>query len=210
MLEVLFTGQEGVERKAFLLVNVTDRRALPLPEELRALSLETLLDILTMARPIHEAVSRALARNKAKPDKESMSAELDPHRRVRTESFLLQRTKRFAHALEKMKQVLEAPVYSLESLRWRVHGPVGPVALARAVEEAASSGGEVCFLLSEVALLLRRAQAEKSPGTLPPEVVRAQFHEVVCNLKLAVDARLPQVPPDLSLYVSRAFSEALS
>lgn len=209
LLEVRWAGKDAVERSAMLVVNVDDRAALPLPEELRQLSLETLLQILTMSRPMHEAIAAELERQAAARGDATL-ADLDPHRRVDTDSFLLQRTKRFAHAVEGLRRRLEEPVYSLEALKWRVHGPTGPAAVISAVEREAATSGERCFLLSELALLLARARPRAATGTISETVVRGELAEVAAGLRSRVEPLLPSLAPELAQYVKRAFAEAAS
>src|SRR5205085_396423 len=92
--------------------------------------------------------------------------ELDPHRRVqsRVETFLLQRTRRFARALEELRKRLERPAYTPEALEWRLRGPLGPLALARATRDEPRqqrAPGEIAFLLAEIALALRRVKLSR-------------------------------------------------
>lgn len=215
-LAVIWFDKEGVEHRALWLVNVSDPDALPPPAELRDLSLETLLDVLTMARPLYEAVTRVLQRQAQVTRRgDDLPRELDPHARVRTETFLLQRTRRVARALEQLRARLERPAYSREALRWRLRGPVGPVALMRAIEReraAAREGrseGEAAFLFAEIALTLSRVALASAPGALTPRVVREELRSVIKEIHEAAVARSGAGPLDLRDYVERAFAEAL-
>jgi hypothetical protein len=213
-LAVHWLDGKGAERRALWLVNVSDPGALPPPDELRDLSLGTLLDVLTMARPLYEAVVRALQKSTQQRQREANALkELDPHSRVRTETFLLQRTRRVARALEQLRARLERPVHSREALRWRLRGPVGPLALMRAIEREAEQenrpAGEVAFLFAEIALTLNRVTPSRAPGTLPARVVREELQGVIRELRNASAGRLQAAPPDLRDYVERAFQETL-
>ena len=114
-------GEEG--HTADWPVNVIDPSTLPPPDVLRNLTLEQLLDVLASTRPLHQAVVEALVK---RGRKKSSDIELDPHKRVNTAAFLLQRTKRLAVALERLRERLERPVGSVEALDWRLFGPIGP------------------------------------------------------------------------------------
>ena len=215
-LAVTWLDKKGVERRALWLVNVSDPDALPPPAELRDLSLETLLDVLTMARPLYESVARVLQRQAQAARREGeLPRELDPHARVRTETFLLQRTRRVARALEQLRARLERPAYSHEALRWRLRGPVGPVALMRAIGSewsAAREGrseGEAAFLFAEIALTLSRVALDDVPGALAPRVVREELRSVIEEIHETALARTGDALTDLRDYVVRAFAEAL-
>lgn len=207
LVEIEWQSRDGQVLRAFLGVNVSSPEALPEPEELRALSLETLMEILSMARPIHDAVARALARSRAAPDTPGLR-DLDPHTRVDTSSFLLQRTKRFAQAIEALRHRLEEPCYSRESLHWRLRGPVGPLALVHATEKATADAGELCFLISEVALQLKRTAPRMAPGSLDAKTVRHELRTLIAELRLRVHSPLSRAPTGVRSYVSAAFDEA--
>ena len=87
-------------------VNVSDPDQLAPPAELRALSLTELIQVLGSTRPIHEAVLQVLKQRGKVGCSED--AALDPHQRVRTETFLLQRLKRVALALEGMAELIDS------------------------------------------------------------------------------------------------------
>lgn len=87
------------EGRAWWPVNVASTTSLPPPQELRDLPLEVLVDILTSARPLHRALSDYLKRRKAgEPGAASGPPIIDPHKRVDTSQFLLQRTRRVSSA----------------------------------------------------------------------------------------------------------------
>ncbi len=87
-------------------VNVSDPNQLAPPEELRALSLAELLQVLGSTRPIHEAVLQVLKR-RGKVGCPEVAA-LDSLQRVPTETFLLQRLKRVALALDGMVESIDS------------------------------------------------------------------------------------------------------
>ena len=191
-------------------VNVTDPSRLPPPDDLRKLSLETLIEILGSRLPLHEAVARAKQRGDAMaPDGSDTPPEIDPLKRVQTETFLLQRTRRVAKALEHLVENLNRPVVHEDALLWRLRGPVGPLALARALTEAARSPGEACFLLAEVVLALRRVDVTKVAVGVAEERVRCELMSVKAEVEQIARQRLQggEMPPGMPEYVSRVLDE---
>jgi hypothetical protein len=193
-------------------VNVRDLARLPPPDELRNLSLETLVEILGSRLPLHEAVTRARRRAEATAGApgDGMPIELDPHRRVRTETFLLQRARRVAKAVEQLVENLNRPVVHRDALAWRLQGPVGPIALARALVEAAQSPGEAAFLLAEVALALRRVDVKKVAVGVDVKEVR----HAVQAVRIEIDERARRyladgaMPKRMADYIEQALAEA--
>jgi hypothetical protein len=202
VIDVTWTTTTDQQRSAALIVNVSSREILPSPEALRNLSLESLLDILTMARPIHEAVERArlLRRTATTGPRDG----LDELQRVKTDAFLLQRTRRFSRALEGLKRRLEQPICSDESLRRRLRGPVGPLVIAQKIRDSDVIAGERAFQLTELVLLLRRLSPLPQPGTLPSDVVLAAASALADEIAATIDSLRAGIPADLQRYVTRA------
>ncbi|GIW93075.1 MAG: hypothetical protein KatS3mg110_1116 [Pirellulaceae bacterium] len=190
-------------------VVVARAEVLPPPAELRDLPLEVLIDVLTSARPLHQAMQGWLRRQK---DKEGGMArvELDPHRRVDTSAFLLQRTRRVSWALRALRERLSRPVPTAECLQWRLWGPVGAKALAKALLREKRSDQEKAFLLTELALELSRVQPRREPGCLEPETVKQEVRRLIEELQHEVRATSLQGLPDLQAYIDEAFREALA
>jgi hypothetical protein len=210
-LRVEWQTEEGQIASAIWPVNVTEPGQLLPPEDLRHLSLDTLVEILVSPGPLHEAVLRTKRRQAGGDGSEGGAPELDPLRRVRTETFLLQRTRRVAKAVEHLVERLSRPVMHVEALRWRLAGPVGPVALAQALEREARSPGEAAFLLVEILLALRRIVIPRVAVGVPAEKVRAEVGAVRVQIEALLQGRLAQdgqVPPPLAAYVARALAEA--
>lgn len=170
-------------------VNVANAASLPPPQELKNLPLDVLVDILTSARPLHRAMEKHLLRMARAGDGSGDGPLIDPHKRVDTSGFLLQRTRRVAWALNALRERLERPVVTEECLCWRLHGPVGVIALAEALVREAASPEESAFLLSELALELHRAVPRDATGCVPAEVVRHEIRRVVDDLR----SRVPHV-----------------
>jgi hypothetical protein len=213
VLDVHWRGGSGEALTAAWPVNVTDLDGLPPPDELRHLSLETLVEILGSRRPLHEAVLAARHRmaERALTGDGATPPELDPHRRVRTETFLLQRTRRVARAIEQLLARVGRPTPHGDALAWRLRGPVGPLALAGAIAAEASSAGEAAFLLADLALALGRLDVRAMATGVPEAEVRAALDAVRREIEALAVARLADaaaVPPAMRDYVARAFEEA--
>jgi hypothetical protein len=208
-LEVTWSTGAGEERRGTWPVNVSDPAALPPPDELRHLPLETLIEILVSTAPLHEAIARALARG-TRGGGAGDAAELDPHQRVRTETFLLQRTRRVSAAIERMLERLQRPVFTEDALAWRFQGPLGPRELARAIRTEARSAGEECFLLTEILLALARLEPGPMAAGVPVERVAQELAAVRGELRDAIRQALEarDVPGGLVAYVGQALEEA--
>ncbi|MGO8710465.1 MAG: hypothetical protein ACLQUZ_00095 [Rhizomicrobium sp.] len=203
-LEVRWQDDEKREYNAPWVVNVADRSALPPPDELGSLSLAELIEILTSARPLHEVVLRILQRRENKRTPETPT-EVDPHKKVDTSQFLLRRMRRVAQALEGMRERLQQPVASREALRWRLRGPIGPIALAKRL--AAEDPEGAAFMIAEVATTLRGV-AWQPLGALRKSAIGPEVGEIMRALHdLALQAPAPST---LAAYVTTSFQELLA
>ena len=116
---------------------------------------------------------------------------MDPHKRVDTSGFLLQRTRRVSAALNALRERLQRPVASEQVLQWRLRGPVGVHALAEAISRAAKSPIERGFLLAELCLELRRVIPQEMPGSLAATTIVAAIRELMDELRHLAIANLP-------------------
>ncbi|MEW6743634.1 MAG: phospholipase D family protein [Planctomycetota bacterium] len=203
-LVVDWSATDGRTHVSLWPVNVTDSSRLPPPPELRDLPLEVLIEILSSARPLHE-ILRRLNRQGGK-GLPAVQPVVDPHKKVDTSGYLLRRVKRISTAIEGLRARLERPAHQLEALRWRLHGPVGPLALAR---ELMSKEPEVAqFLLAEIALMMRSADWSASARNLGGETIKTETEPIIAELRrLASEQR---APPNLASYVTRVFREVAS
>lgn len=199
---------EGCAGQAWLPVNILDAASLPPPSELKDLPLEVLIDILTSARPLHLALSGWLRRTR-NVGQESDAPALDPHKRVDTSSFLLQRTRRISQALTALRARLERPVVSEQALAWRIHGPIGVKALAQAIEREARSEAEKLFLLAELCLELSRVRPQETPGSLGKVQVRKSIAAVIEIIRQQIPSDLSSSEPEIARYCEAVFREAI-
>jgi hypothetical protein len=212
VLEVRWWDAGGATHVAPWPVNVRDLRRLPPPDELRNLSLDTLIEILGSRLPLHEAVDRArrLALMAGSEATDGIPVDIDPHRRVKTETFLLQRTRRVAKALERLVENLNRPIVHPEALEWRLRGPVGPLALAQALVGAARTPGEGAFLLADVALALRRLDVAKIAVGVPAQDVVRAIEAAMVEIEGLARRYLShrEMPKPMAEYIHRALAEA--
>jgi hypothetical protein len=196
----------GSGGRAWWPVNVLSGSALPPPEELAELPLEVLIDILSSSRPLHRVLQDYLRRRKREMGKGDTPPVVDPHKRVDTSLFLLQRTRRVSWAFNALRERLERPAATPEVLRWRLHGPVGVMAFVRALVREAQSSQESAFLIAELALELTRARPVEAPGCVPPKEHRTQIRDVIRQLKNLIPARTADEPANLRDYVDSIFA----
>jgi hypothetical protein len=188
-------------------VNVTEQGLLPPPEELRTLPLETLIQILTSARPIHETLVRILRRPQKAPTGDG-DPDLDPLRRFRDETHLLYRTRKVAGALEQLKLRLERPVLHEDALKWRLEGPVGPLALARALVEEARSPAEGAFLVAELARTVKSVRVVTHLAGVDASTVRRRLDACVEHLRNEIKPEaLGEAHVELRAYIEAVFQE---
>jgi hypothetical protein len=192
-------------------VNVKSGSSLPPPAELRNLSLDVLIDVLTSARPLHEALGRFLARTSRSEGEQPRAFDLNPHDRVDTSTFMLQQARRVAWALSALRERLERPVATREGLRWRLRGPVGVMALADALErevpaemDAKDRDCQRVFLLCELILELTRVKPRSADGCLRSGEVWEGIQSVIAELQ----QRLPPLG-DSSIQHLHAYADAV-
>lgn len=187
LLTVSWRGQAAQQWTAAWPVNVGELDRLAPPDCLRDLSLEELIDVLGSTRPLHDAVAHVL-RRRAKTA--TSGVVIDPHKRVHTETFLLRRTKRVALALERLRERLERPAFSLDAFRWRLRGPLGALALATALEREARTAAEARFFLVELALCLHRTDlARAAAGGISRRTAGAAVRDVIAEIERMADPR---------------------
>lgn len=204
-LEVVWTNSLGITHRKPWWVNVKDRAKLPEPDALRQLSLSALLDVLTMSRPLYEALRLLRAESERVAHD---SPELDPHARVDTRAFILQRARRFARALRGLEQRLAQPCYTQAGLEFRISGPVGPLRLADAVERESTSTDETAFMLAEIALSCGRVRPPSVAGALSAETIRAALRTAVSAIEEKIRLRTEGLEPTMRNYVTEATGEA--
>ncbi len=192
--------------KAWWPVNVEASTDLPPPDELKELPLDVLINLLTSARPLHEVLRRYLRKHEdGKTVLDTSFKDVDPLKRVDTSEFLLQRTRRFSWALSSLGKRLERPVPTEECLTWRIYGPVGVMAVARALERDAKSTEERSFLMAELALELTRVSPAEVPGYLPASRVSEELMKSAHDLCKKGDFQAISAHKHLQMYLGLVF-----
>jgi hypothetical protein len=192
-------------------VNVTDPGKLPPPLELRSLPVDLLLRVLASTRPIYESIAQEVERRKHMRAG-TLPPELDPLKRYSSVGELLGRARRVSAALEGLRSRLEQPVASLETLRWRLFGPIGPRAIAEGLlreAEDPSVGyvfGETSFILAELTLTLKRVNWSATFRLIDAKAARREVRRLFAELE-ELRTRFP-IAPSLESYVEEAFAEA--
>lgn len=202
-LQVHWHDSDGEECRAYWIVNAATASALPPPDELNGLSLTELIEILTSARPLHLVMGDILKR-RSESKASTLDTEIDPHKKVDTSQFLLQRMRRFARALEGLNSRLELPVGSIEALLWRLHGPIGPLALAKQLLTESDQG--TSFMIAEIASTLSNVSWH-ALGSLKMDDICNEKAPVLKELQgLALQITAPE---SLGSYVACEFRELL-
>lgn len=205
-LEVSWSDAQA---RAWWPINILDANVLPPPENLRNLSLEALLHILTTARPLKEAMRSWLAKAHKRQQMEANgSGEVfDPHKRIDVSWFLIQRTRQVSWALNGLRDRLERPVPTRQALRWRLDGPVGVRQVANALEREHHSHEEYAFLLAELLMELARVQPNEAPGCLSAAEVRTELAGFIAEMSSKVEAEAANAPATLRDYISRVLEQ---
>lgn len=166
---------------AFWPVVVDDQITLPPVDSLKDLPLEALIKILSSTQPLHRLL-KVIEQARAGKNKGSEQPIIDFHQLVDTSQFLLQRSRRISYAMRALRTRLEKPVYTKESLNWRLYGPIGVQALKDAILKEAKSEDEKMFLIAELALELSRTKPEATEIGLKPNEVKAAIQQVIKQL----------------------------
>lgn len=167
---------DAVEHPVCLTINIIDQHCLPPPDELKNLPLDILAQIITSASPLHHILRKYLSRIRKKAvDQKSL---IDPHERVDTSTFLLQKTRKYSFAINTVKSKLEQLCATVASIEWRLYGPVGLRALVDAmVKEAGDNNSEAIFFLTELWSQLGKVKPATAEGITPARIVRQKLNE---------------------------------
>jgi hypothetical protein len=107
-----------------------------------------------------------------------------------------------------MRERLEKPYATKESLHWRLYGPVGVQALVQAIYREGHSDSERAFLFAELGLELARVKPNDMPCSLTADIVSGELKSFIKTLDTKVQSLQFNDMPDMHNYVSNAFKEA--
>lgn len=186
-------------------VNALDAESRTRPDLWRDLDLDSLLELLASGGHVHRMLARLLRRREGVRGA-GLAPELDPHRRVDTSGFLMQRIRRISRALEGLRVRLTQPVMSEAALEWRFQGPLSPTNLARRLVESAPMEEDRAFLVAELALVVGDAGRKVPTPGVRAELVRARYKAAVVELRALAPA-LPAAAP-IGRYLGKAFQQA--
>jgi len=205
---VLLVEWADGQYKAEWPMNVADPSVLPAPVELQGLSLAALLDLLSSARPLNEALRSWLRQQPNDDDAEvdQVVELIDPHAKVDTSGFLVKRVQRACWAMLGLRSRLEQPVLSTSAIAWRLSGPVGANAVLEAIQKQCDPAlpDEWAFLLCE---FVREVAAVRLIGdggrAADPDVIQ-MFEEFKNSLALKLVEAKKSCSPSMKKFISEA------
>jgi hypothetical protein len=204
-LTAQWNGVDGSEHVADWPINVLRAQVLPAPEELQGLSLAALLELLSSARPLHEAIRGWLRRQ---PDDDDADVDetievIDPHAKVDTSRFLVKRVQRCCWAMQQLRSRLEQPVPSLPAMGWRLDGPVGARAVLAAMKREADPAlpDEWVFLLCEFFREMSKVRLRGLDGKAAPSEMRRMLESFVAEVRAGLDQALLPASPAMQAFV---------
>lgn len=208
--EFLLVNWTDSNGNAFWPLIVEDQITLPPVEPLRNLPLEALLQILSSTQPLHRLLSLLEKIRSKKPNKESLDNVLDALKLVDSSGFLLQRTRRISYAMRALKERLERPVFTPESLKWRLFGPIGVISLKEAISKESKSEEEKKFLLAELALELSRIQPKVTEFSIPAPIIKKALKEILKDFSDEFISANDSEISAITNYSNQALNQALN
>jgi hypothetical protein len=193
---------------AFWPLIVKDQITLPPVEELRNLPFDALLHILSSSQPLHRMINIIEKYRKKKVGPVPVDAVINALDMVDSSGFLLQRTRRVSYAMNALRDRLERPVFTAESLMWRLYGPIGVNALKDAIFKEAKSDEEKMFLLAELALELAQIRPRSTEISLDPTIVKSTVKDMLNNLSKEIQL-IDNISP-IAIYSREALRKALN
>ncbi|MCO5143896.1 MAG: phospholipase D-like domain-containing protein [Oligoflexia bacterium] len=171
---------EWEEKSALFPVSIESQDEIPAPDYLKNLSLEDLVSLLSSNLPLQKALQKFL--RKKNQEQNSYEEIVNPHDRVDTSKFILQRTRQFGWAISALKRQIENNPNTIEQLRWRLSGPVGVFAIKDAVLRFFPDSEERTFFLAEIIGELYRLKIPATK-TLKKEEITKEVNIVIDKLK---------------------------
>ncbi len=182
-------------------VHILSQGSIPPSDLLANLSLEEITNLLSTNLPLQKALKKLLLKNQK--EKEIKHKEInDPHKRVDTSDFLLQKTRLFSTTLRALVSKIEDPVFVLENLTWRLRGPLGVFAIKNVLLKPFSKPEEKAFLLNEIIFELKSIQPKKVKGSISREVILAQVSTVIRELDDELKVSLTSASDTLRQYAN--------
>lgn len=180
-------------------VSIASQEYIPPNTYLSNLALEEITQLLSSNLSLQKALKRVLAKKMAEENKVKTNI-YDPHKRVNTSEFILQKTRLFSQALRALKCRIEAPVYSYENLNWRLKGPLGINSVKNALITAFPNSEEKAFVLNEIIFCLKGISPKTEKGSLPSHKVTDHINKFTEELNVELKDLLKQASPALKKY----------
>ncbi len=203
------------DKKSWLPLNVLNYDCLPPPEHLRELPLSILLQLLTSAKPLHLVLKRYF-KNLNQNDDDQFEPEeiIDPHKRVDTSGFLLQRTRRISYAFNAIRQKFSVPISTMPSLQWKLYGPVGLKALVHAIQNDQVGSQfkipeERLFFIAELIFELSTIQPVNSPNCLPARTIKKEVAKFIEQIAIQIKKDPALRESWIKQYVNKTLNRAL-
>lgn len=194
-------------------VTYRSAQAIPPPDGVPPLTLAALMELLASGKPLHEALRdymRSLPTDDD-ADVEAATELTDPHAKVDTSGFLMKRVQQACWAFVHLRRRLEEPITSLQTLDWRLNGPLGARAVLKAVEAQCDARlpDERAFLVCELAREMRAAKLTGPGGQTPPTEATSAFLAFVKELEAAGAEASRESTPAMQQYVREALEAQL-
>lgn len=188
-----------------------DRHDIPPGPALASLRARHLLDALATGKSLAEVLRSELERAAAQEAVAKADVNLDPLSRLEVEGSLLRKGRALAASLTALQNRLDRQVISVDTLKARLAGPLGPEFVASKVVDACEAGeqhrSEAIFTVAEIALSVGRVDwarvlehIDRAHGV---SLVAETFDRLDC-----LRVRLGDELSDLSSYARRAIEEA--
>ena len=187
-----------------------DRLELPPGPRLAGLRAQHLLDALATGRSLGEILREELEGSEAVAE---ACGEIspDPLKRLDIRDSLLRRGRALAKSLNAMEHRLERQVITLETLRARLAGPLGPEFVATKVLEAYTAGeqssADAAFTIAEIALSVGRVDWSHVLEYVDTALGESLIAETLNRLDM-LRKQVNNAPSDLASYAGRAIIEA--
>lgn len=198
-LLVRWLSNDGIWSEGFLPINVECPDDLPAPTEIQCMSADDLLMILAASDPgaALRVWTKTLHRSEDGFDEDLDSAEpadLDPLRAYSLANTFLHRIRNRARIFARLRQNLERPARTKQTLLWRLEGFIGVKALAeRLCAEAMTSSTnteEALLSLIDFIILLREVHYSNEVGALTREQFDGIYLPFLSNLVQFLDQRV--------------------
>ncbi len=206
----LIVSWKDANGKAYWPVIVDSQISLPPVEPLRDLPLEALIQILSSTQPLYRLLNIIEKAKSKKNNGVDETINLDALQLVDSSGFLLQRTRRVSYAMRALREHLQKPVYTSESLNWRLYGPIGVNSLKEAILKEAKSENEKVFLLAELALELSRVKPTETNVSIKAEEVKTAIKKLLEELSTDFLTTGAESESPITYYSTQAFQKAIN